>query len=476
MKISKAKFALLIIMTGVFIYVVLRAVNIPLTHDEAVSFSLFVPKNIFDIIGYVETYGMPNNHIMNTLLVKAATFVFGDSTLAIRLPTLAATLLYLFYVYRFVYDKISERINWITLLLLISNLYILEFAGLARGYGLANAFMLAALFHLKQNLKHNISNYKAMILPCVYLLLMVLSNFTTIYVVLTALLIITVYNLGIRRRTPGGKITSALAVPGITFLVTAGLLYEPFRTIIKWNTTTGGSTGFWHDCVESFITGSAYNNDPHGWYHLGARIFFVLVFCLILLTFLKVTSQKEFTAMPVSTILIGTISGIFVQHWLLDTPYPPSRAVQFLYPLLVISLLEAIHILKDRAQRISSYCGIVFGAASCLFFTLNCNVEWSHEWGSDASNRALIDFLENERQSNKHQNMYVAITWIHEPGLNYERNHRNLTWLRPFDRHGVDTLADYYFVDEHDAEILVKNGLKVIRSFPESNNTLLKNP
>lgn len=476
MQISKSAFVLLSLLGGVFVYVVLRAIYIPLTHDEALSFSLFVPKNIFDIIGYVETYGMPNNHILNTLLIKATTFLFGDSTLSIRLPNLAGTLLYLIYVFRFTSIQKTEFLKWTLVTLLVTNLYILEFAGLARGYGLANALMLAAMFHLQHSLKQNSSKHRSMIITCSYLLLMVLSNFTTVYIMLVALTLMVIYNLQIRKQTSNFRLSSAVAVPGITFLVTAGLLYEPFRTIIKWNTTYGGSTGFWHDCVESFITGSSYNNDSYGWYHLGARIFFAIAFCVILFTLLKIISQKRLTATPVIVILTGTISGIVIQHWLLDTPYPPTRAAQFLYPLLIVSLLEPVNIFKDRAQLISGTGGIVFGAASCIFFILNCNIEWSHEWKSDASNRALIDFLENEHQSNPDQTMYVAITWIHEPGLNYERNHRNLTWLRPFDRHGVDTLASYYFTDERDTETLIKNGLKVIRHFPESNNTLLKNP
>lgn len=476
MQISKSAFVLLSLLGGVFVYVVLRAINIPLTHDEALSYSLFVPKNIFDIIGYVETYGMPNNHILNTLLIKATTFLFGDSTLSIRLPNIAGTILYLIYVYRFASIQKTEFLKWTLTTLLITNLYVLEFAGLARGYGLANALMLAAMFHLQHSLKQNSNKHKSMIITCVYLLLMVLSNFTTVYIVLIALTLMVIYNLQNRKQSGDFRLSSAIAVPGITFLVTAGLLYEPFRTIIKWNTTYGGSTGFWHDCVESFITGSSYNNDPNGWYHPGARIFFAIALCLILFMLLKSISQKRLTATPMSVIFSGTISGIVIQHWLFDTPYPPTRAVQFLYPLLVVSLIEAVHIFKDRAQQISGTGGILFGAASCLFFILNCNVEWSHTWKSDASNRALIDFLENEHRSNPETTMYVAITWIHEPGLNYERNHRNLTWLRPFDRHGVDTLATYYFVDDHDTETLIKNGLKVIRYFPESNNTLLKNP
>lgn len=476
MQISKSAFVLLSLLGGVFVYVVLRAIYIPLTHDEALSFSLFVPKNIFDIIGYVETYGMPNNHILNTLLIKATTFLFGDSTLSIRFPNIAGAFLYLTYVYRFAANQKSEWIKWALVLLLISNLYILEFAGLARGYGLANALMLAAMFHLQYSLKQNSNKHKSMIITCIYLLLMVLSNFTTIYIVLIALALMLIYNLQIQKQTSGVKFSSAIAVPGITFLVAAGLLYEPFRTIIKWNTTYGGSTGFWNDCVESLIRGSTYYNDPYLYFHFTARIFVVVAICIILLVFLKHIVQRQLTSIPVSTILLGTISGIVIQHWIMDTPYPPSRAGQFLYPLFIVAFIEAINLLNERGKRISTAAGIVFSNASCLMFILNCNIEWTQEWKSDASNRALIDFLENEHRSNPEKSMYVAITWIHEPGLNYERNYRNLTWLRPFDRQGVDTLADYYFAHEHDADTLVKNGLKVIRNFPKSNNTLLKNP
>ncbi|MBK7567822.1 MAG: hypothetical protein IPI31_08335 [Bacteroidetes bacterium] len=49
-------------------YLVARAIILPITIDEGGTFYNAVPRSVWDIITYVDP--SPNNHILNTLLIK----------------------------------------------------------------------------------------------------------------------------------------------------------------------------------------------------------------------------------------------------------------------------------------------------------------------------------------------------------------------------------------------------------------------
>ena len=55
----------------------------PMVHDEAVTYVYFASRPLGFALSY---YPFPNNHLLNTLLVKASTGIFGNSPPALRLP------------------------------------------------------------------------------------------------------------------------------------------------------------------------------------------------------------------------------------------------------------------------------------------------------------------------------------------------------------------------------------------------------
>ena len=68
----------------------------PIRHDEAYTFLFFASQPLGAAIS---DYSLPNNHLLNTLLVRAVTSVFGGSLPAIRLTALIAGLLIVPAVY-----------------------------------------------------------------------------------------------------------------------------------------------------------------------------------------------------------------------------------------------------------------------------------------------------------------------------------------------------------------------------------------
>jgi len=122
-----------------------RAATQSLTHDEALTWGLYLagpPARIFDFYD-------PNHHFLGTLLEKLTTSVFGFSELALRLPSLAAGALYFLAAYRLSLFLFGEGLLFLlTVAVLSAHPLVLDFLVAARGYGLALALFLWGLCEL----------------------------------------------------------------------------------------------------------------------------------------------------------------------------------------------------------------------------------------------------------------------------------------------------------------------------------------
>lgn len=143
----KPEFILVVLLSlaSVF-YAGYRASTLSMTMDESGTFINHVPKPINHILTN-EPIPDGNNHILNTLLIKASVAIFGANSFSVRLPNVFALGLYLFFGLRILlllkYRPGFLLVGWALLLL---NPYLIDFFSLGRGYGLANGFMLGSLY------------------------------------------------------------------------------------------------------------------------------------------------------------------------------------------------------------------------------------------------------------------------------------------------------------------------------------------
>jgi hypothetical protein len=127
------------------IYVGLRSALIPLTHDEASTFSGFIGDGwwrVFDL-------DQVSNHFLNTWMEKICFALFGNHEFVLRIPSLIGLILYLTYGFRtisFLQRQLLVIPGFVTFAL---NPYVLDFFSLARGYGLALGCLVASLFYVR---------------------------------------------------------------------------------------------------------------------------------------------------------------------------------------------------------------------------------------------------------------------------------------------------------------------------------------
>lgn len=140
---------LYLLAASVFVWSIalLRARTACLTYDEAYSYCSYIhPLQLTKLssIKAVFTDCFANNHILNTVLCNLAVKLSGRywDDFVIRIPVLIFFGIYLSMVI-VMYQR--KKIGCIAATFLIWNYYMNEFFGLARGYGLAAAMVMAAL-------------------------------------------------------------------------------------------------------------------------------------------------------------------------------------------------------------------------------------------------------------------------------------------------------------------------------------------
>jgi len=118
-------------------WAIVRASVQSVTQDEADTYFWFASKSADYIF-----HGFPNNHVLNTLLIWITTRVFGLSVFSLRLPALLGAALYISVCY-FLCRRLGLHLA--VFICLVYNPFIFDFMVAARGYGLANAFLMAAI-------------------------------------------------------------------------------------------------------------------------------------------------------------------------------------------------------------------------------------------------------------------------------------------------------------------------------------------
>lgn len=125
-------------------HVIVRAWCVPTIHDEAMTFFVYVQTG--DFLPFLSHWDA-GNHLLDTALAWCCYKVFGMHAWALRLPSIAAFVLYAWYTLRWgtlIRSALTRWCLWGALLLFP---FLLDFFSLFRGYGIGMAALSAALFH-----------------------------------------------------------------------------------------------------------------------------------------------------------------------------------------------------------------------------------------------------------------------------------------------------------------------------------------
>ncbi|MFN4284673.1 MAG: hypothetical protein ACK4E8_01795 [Lacibacter sp.] len=407
-------------------YLLARAALLSITHDEAGTTD-FAVVPVWDIMFAARQFETANNHILNSLLLKGCVALYGYHEWAVRLPNVLAFLLYFVAgvsIVQLLTQHSGQRLAG--MLLLCGVPYLLDFFALARGYGLANAWSMAAiaalLFYVRLQQTRWLWRCFAAAALAAY------ANFTWLNLYLTLWVVIIVLFIGKNgiKAFRDRQFVQHQIPPLLIGLLLALLSYRPISYLQANNEFKWGAETF----VASLQTLAAdllYNQtfpflqaEQSKLLLMGLLLFLPL---LMLIAAVRLLIQKRLVANPtlqltavIAMVLIVMTAGIIAQRHLLGTYYIDGRkATLYIPPLLV--LLTGSMLLLWQTGSTGKIAALLLTFMISAAFVKSINLYSCREWWYDANSKEVATALAKEG------NTVVALSWQFAPAFQFYNQH-----------------------------------------------------
>jgi hypothetical protein len=442
---------MLVSAVAVLVFTALKAGNSSFTHDESLTYRLYVHLSWCDLLSHAESY--TNNHMLNSMAMKVTECAFGPGEFALRLPNLVALLVYLVYAALLV-RPLGPVIGTLTYLCLVFAVQVIELFALARGYGLSFGFMLMALYHAWRSLVTGA--WLHVVLAQVTAVLAVLSSFVLLHFVmglagaLPMVVLLCPAEAGERVFFLRALKRHALLLP-----LTAALMVWPLYRVASGNGFEfGHARGIVNDTFASMMLAAFPGVSFTGAVIFGVWYAGVGLCVLLLVHALRVRRsgdlQGRWPARPpvllYQAVLPACLLVIVLQHAILDTPYPEVRYSRYLVPLAVLFLgAVAALVARGRWQRPSVLFMFVAACASVIAFIRLSGYRTSAEWRYDMDTDRVMAMIRSDLSAPGTGTGPVRLghVWLLEPTVNYYRQRDGIARLRPAHRNGPDYTEDY---------------------------------
>ncbi len=421
----RANPALVISASLAFLWAVARACVQSVTMDEADTYLKFVGRaEIF------HWFPAANNHILNSALIRLFTSIFGLSHLTLRLPALLGAGIYIaacLYLCVLLPDKISLTLP--LFVCLVYNPFVADFFALARGYGMASAFLVCAIAAVASIPFRKIAPMKGLAACSVFVGLSFCANFSFAFAnlaVLAAGFWWIFRSSGFSWRLlgaaalPGALVTAVIALPTI-LQWPSGQLYEGAMSVRLWF----GSVIHWSlSEVNPEIANPLVFRILHAIEH---RLFPVLGLAVAWRLVTLVVNRQTVAQSPIAglaamlgcAIILATLT-----HWIAFHVFglllPYNRTALFYVPLgtLFVGALAAIPV-NSRGSRISATACVTVLYAFAGYFLFCMRLTWTGETRFNADVRSAYSVLA------PYNHTYcvdtVGVDWLYSSALEFYR-------------------------------------------------------
>ena len=351
-------------------------------------------------------------------------------------------------------DQLKQ--SWLALpalILLFGNPYVLDFFGLARGYGMGMAFLCLAVFAL---FRYAAQPEQSRVWP-VFLagLLSVEANFTLLnfYLALVLVFLLLSWNAYRQQDIPSRKVWWQHLRPMLGFTaLTLALVVRPLYKITQAHQLFGGATGFWHDTAESLLRQSLYGQTYAG------AVFPTLntVAMALALLFAGIAlwcGYREGLAafrrpfVLIFSILFLSALGIVVQHHWLHTEYLFERTGVFFLPMFALSGITALDMAARRAPVPAGLVATALALLLLLHGKNTCNTRYVLEWKYDSNTLDMLKHLEHISQTETAlpKPLRLGVNPHYEPSSNFYRETLHFDWLQAIHQDGFGAGEKYDF-------------------------------
>jgi hypothetical protein len=391
--------------TAIFalLWAVARACVQSITIDEADTYLVWVARH-----DPSQWEAASNNHVLNSLLMRLFTSVFGVSHLSVRAPALLGAALYIFAAY-LLCRKLAPglRVQWPVFVCLVYNPFVFDYLVAARGYALALGFLMGSLAIAA----YTRLDVAACALCSVCAALSFAANLSFAFVNAFAMLAILTWACA---RTQAAqtrvRLLGACALPGLlvsVFLSLPAVLHWP-----KGQLEYGA-----HSLREMFATVAQASL-----YRLNPQIVNPMLYQLLehtkpfLLPALLVLAVWQWTRWrpAISGALLGILAATVGAHWLLlkvfHVSLPMDRTAIWIVPLCVLAIGAAAA--NRRALTVMLY-------AMSFYFVFCLRLNYFKEWDWDADVNKIYPVL--AWYNHTYGVRDVASNWMYGSSLNFYR-------------------------------------------------------
>jgi hypothetical protein len=391
--------ACIIISILLIAYVVTLAIVVPFSIDEAWTWEEFVKGEFWNVVTYA--HPVPNNHILNSLLVKPF-HALSDSELSLRMPNILAFFLYLYAAYSISANLFTNKLLSLCLFVsLMLDTTLIHFFALCRGYGIGIGLLLFSISKLL--LFSRSFNMRQLHISLLAAVLAVYASFTILPAYL-AITVVAVYLLYKHHH----KLWASLKWPSLYVAILFCLIAYPLKQIVSWDTFDyGGQQGFLHDTLSTFLIdllGSVAQQ-----YHDGIIIIvcslFIFVFAAVIIKSLKARQPAVYFIMPF--VLLFCICCINLEFYLAGIRFVNYRTALYLYPLCILTLFSCIALYLSTYKNFSKAFAVIVTSTLLYFFCTNSYFNTIPEWRFDANTKKVLSFIRSENRNGSKARLYV---------------------------------------------------------------------
>jgi hypothetical protein len=455
-------------------YVAVRAAYVSITHDEAFTFFNYLKRPIAATLKVTYT----NNHLLNSLLARGSSYLFGDSEFALRLPNVLGGAAFFIFGAKLLSRLHANR--WMVLIafvLLTFNTFVNDFFGICRGYGLSLGLLMTALYY-----QYCSFTAKRALLYESLALLFSAAAVVANYTLFNFFLLHAAFNLllSAKRLIALRNDRKALlrSLPACTLFVAGIAVFVSKMLAMLLNLNKigslnfGGSEGVWKDTVGSLSVFSCFpvlrGNDWIGALYVpGCTALVLLIAAVLCIRFLirRNFSANEWFQVFLFIAVTGCGLAIYLQNKIMNIPISRDRTVIYFIPLFYL-LAIGVLLNNGRLKWLQRTAVVLFFLPMVVSQAINFNVKEVASWWGDAEMREATDIIiaQAAHTSAEKHPAVVAVTFDMQPAFNYYLYLNHCHTVQPvlFNLSGWWLFADYAIDDTTSTQLFPDSPYTVI--------------
>jgi len=450
---------------------VFRAATQSITVDEAFTYLTFVAPSLNAMNALYDA----NNHVLNTLLAKAAVQLFGASELAVRLPSLLGGLAY-FAALWLVCRRLFGQGGWFLLALALNSLnpFLLDYLSAARGYSLALGLWMWALYLLLEGR----AAPRRLALAGVLMGLSITANLVFLVPCLGLVASFVLISTAEQWRTAGApaalrRMLTGAAAPLVPAAAVAGaILWAPLQSAERAHFYYGSLNS--KDALRSLMDALLFHGHtvvnlqpplepllrsaPYWMIVTGVLALAAVTLWDILRWFLAPPQRKP--AVP-RHLIPGTL---FFSALLLailrrgfGILYPGPRTGLYFMPLLFLACLWLLARLDGPRplRRAAALVAALPVLGVLLQFALQFNTAYYFDFRNEAGTRRILARLGELRRRAAIERVRLGVSPFLRYGYDFYRRTQGLHWLELAPLDGPTCLFDYYVLLSDERETVI---------------------